>query len=122
MGCTFESAGPKAPSPLPQTRRVVVPYTPTPHLPVLATRSTMSLQSSPRSLRVLVVDDEPRIRNALTMCLEGEGYEVEPVARADEAHEAVRSRPYDLVFQARGQGISNARFIVDDEGAQGMRT
>ena len=58
----------------------------------------MSASSGSHPLRALVVDDEPRIRNALTTCLEGEGYEVEPVARADEAHEAVRSRPYDLVF------------------------
>ena len=42
----------------------------------------MSANSGSHPLRVLVVDDEPRIRKALTVCLEGEGYEVESVARA----------------------------------------
>jgi len=34
-----------------------------------------SSEDASRSLRILDVDDEPRIRNALRVCLEGEGYE-----------------------------------------------
>lgn len=51
-----------------------------------------------RLLRVLVVDDEPRIRNSLDVCLEGEGYDVEGVGGADAALSEVQRRPYDLAF------------------------
>lgn len=51
-----------------------------------------------RSLRVLVVDDEPRIRNSLHVCLEGEGYDVDGVGGSEEALSEVQSRPYDLAF------------------------
>lgn len=51
-----------------------------------------------RSLRILVVDDEPRIRNSLRVCLEGEGYEVTEVSEAEAALEEVRHHPYDLAF------------------------
>lgn len=51
-----------------------------------------------RALRVLVIDDEPRIRNALTVCLNGEGYDVTSVSWADDAQDAVQSRHFDLAF------------------------
>lgn len=48
--------------------------------------------------RVLVVDDEPRIRNALTVCLEGDGYTVADASTANAALQAVRERRFDIVF------------------------
>lgn len=57
-----------------------------------------SADQSTRSLRVLVVDDEPGIRNSLIVCLEGEGYEVQETSGAEDAFEEVQTRPYDLVF------------------------
>ncbi len=52
----------------------------------------------PSPLRILVIDDEPRIRNSLRVCLEGEGYKVTEAGGAESALEAIRRRPYDLAF------------------------
>lgn len=69
---------------------------------------------SDRSLRVLVVDDEPRIRNSLRVCLEGEGYEVTEASGAEEALSEVRSRPYDLAFlDLRLPGASGMDLLPD---------
>jgi len=57
-----------------------------------------SSEDTSRSLRVLVVDDEPRIRNSLTVCLEGDGYDVTGVGRGDDAQNEVQSQHFDLVF------------------------
>ena len=50
------------------------------------------------TVRVLVVDDEPRIRNTLTICLEGEGYEVAEASTAQDAIETVMERRFDIAF------------------------
>ncbi|MFO8098542.1 MAG: sigma-54 dependent transcriptional regulator, partial [Salinibacter sp.] len=69
---------------------------------------------SDRSLRVLVVDDEPRIRHALRVCLEGEGYDVTEARGAEAALEAVRRRPYDLAFlDLRLPGASGMDLLPD---------
>ena len=73
-----------------------------------------SSEDSRRSLRVLVVDDEPRIRHALRVCLEGEGYDVTEARGAEAALEAVRRRPYDLAFlDLRLPGASGMDLLPD---------
>jgi two-component system, NtrC family, response regulator AlgB len=52
----------------------------------------------PTGLHVLVVDDEPNIRKALTACLEADGHAVTAVASARDALAAVARRSYDLAF------------------------
>ncbi len=47
--------------------------------------------------RVLVVEDDERVRQFLIRALEREGYEVEAVAGGNEALERQRSSPFDLV-------------------------
>jgi NtrC-family two-component system response regulator AlgB len=49
------------------------------------------------ALRILVVDDEPRIRATLAMCLEGESHHVATAASGEEAMAAARS-PFDVAF------------------------
>lgn len=72
-----------------------------------------------RSLRILVVDDEPRIRNALRVCLEGEGYEVAEARDAEAALKEVRHRPYDLAFlDLRLPGASGMDLLPDLLGEQ----
>lgn len=67
-----------------------------------------------RSLRILVVDDEPRIRNALRVCLEGEGYKVTEAVDAEAALTEARHRPYDLVFlDLRLPGASGMDLLPD---------
>ena len=51
-----------------------------------------------RELRVLVVDDEPNIRKALSICLRAAGCEVRVAAGEREALEAVRLASPDLVL------------------------
>jgi len=55
------------------------------------------MASSP-SARILVIDDEKRIRQTVSSCLEHEGHEVMAVDSAREAKEAVRRQPFDLAF------------------------
>jgi two-component system, NtrC family, response regulator AlgB len=50
------------------------------------------------TLRVLVVDDEPNIRDTLALCLEGSGCRVEKAATGAAALEALRLSPFDLAF------------------------
>ncbi|MCS7026946.1 MAG: sigma-54 dependent transcriptional regulator [Bryobacteraceae bacterium] len=51
-----------------------------------------------RKNRILVVDDEPAIRQSLTGVLEDEGYEVCAVQSAEECLKEVRRHPYDVVL------------------------
>jgi len=51
-----------------------------------------------QSLRLLVVDDSPPNQKIATMMLEKMGHRVDVAANGEEAVEAVRTLPYDLVF------------------------
>jgi DNA-binding NtrC family response regulator len=48
--------------------------------------------------RILIVDDEPNIRQGLAEALEGQGYEIEQAASGEAALELVRLKPFDLVL------------------------
>ena len=47
---------------------------------------------------ILIVDDEEDIRDALTMVLEGAGYDVMVVSNGNEAVELQREQPVDLII------------------------
>ncbi len=49
-------------------------------------------------VRILVVDDEERMRQLLVMMLERAGYEAEEAADGSEALEKLRAEPFDLVI------------------------
>jgi CheY-like chemotaxis protein len=51
-----------------------------------------------RGSYVLVVDDEPLIRNFLIRCLEGWGYSVQQAGSADDALECMIARPASVVL------------------------
>jgi CheY-like chemotaxis protein len=55
-----------------------------------------------RGLRVLVVDDEPDVRDMLTMILEGAGVEVTVAGNADDGVEAVTRELPDLIVSDIG--------------------
>jgi CheY-like chemotaxis protein/nitrogen-specific signal transduction histidine kinase len=65
-------------------------------LPAVA--KAASPASLPRGLRVLVVDDEPDVREALTLILEQHGAIVTGAASADEAFAAVEAAPPDVIL------------------------
>ena len=48
--------------------------------------------------RLLLVDDDPAVRESLTNVLIGEGYEVVPVANGIEVTDTAASQPVDLVL------------------------
>jgi NtrC-family two-component system response regulator AlgB len=54
--------------------------------------------SAPLPMRVLVIDDEPNIRDTLAICIQGTGCTVEKVATGAAALEALRIAPFDLAF------------------------
>ena len=79
-GATFTVELPIVHAPLPRSEIVAPPE-----------RST-----APRTM--LIVDDEPAIRAALSLYLEREGHTVDAVASAREALEHARSRRYDVIL------------------------
>src|SRR5258706_9690009 len=50
------------------------------------------------SQRILVVDDEPTVRNTIEMLLNAEGHEVETASSGEQALEKLGKRNYDIVF------------------------
>jgi NtrC-family two-component system response regulator AlgB len=58
----------------------------------------MSDPVSPRSLSVLVVDDQINIRKTLAISLEADGHEVVAVSNPDDALTEAAARPFDLAF------------------------
>jgi DNA-binding NtrC family response regulator len=48
--------------------------------------------------RILVIDDEPSISDALGLVISGLGYEVTVAKNGSEAKELLRGGPYDLIF------------------------
>lgn len=47
---------------------------------------------------ILIVDDESNLRTTLSLILQRDGYTVTTAGNADEAHEQLRAKQYDLVF------------------------
>ena len=47
--------------------------------------------------RILIVEDEPAIAEAVEYALKAEGFEVEAVDDGNDALEQARTRPYDLL-------------------------
>jgi NtrC-family two-component system response regulator AlgB len=54
--------------------------------------------ADPAPLRVLVIDDEPNIRDTLALCIHGTGARVDKAGSSAAALEALRLAPYDLAF------------------------
>jgi len=50
------------------------------------------------SQRILVVDDEPSVRDAIEMILKNDGHQIEAVSSAEDALEKLSKRNYDFVF------------------------
>ena len=67
---------------------------------------------------ILVVDDEASIRRTLQEILEYEDYDVEQASDGEEALEAIRSTPYDLVLldvkMPKLDGMEVLRAVADE--------
>ncbi len=50
------------------------------------------------SARILIVEDHPTMREAMRLVLEGEGFDIEEASDGNQALEAVRGGPPDLVL------------------------
>ena len=48
--------------------------------------------------RILIVDDEPGIRESLAAILEDDGYRTDAVGSGEECLEALEQRPYPLIL------------------------
>jgi CheY-like chemotaxis protein len=91
----------------PQTLPRVAPPVPLP--PADGVPQASSVRS--RRMRILVVDDEPAIRDFLGRMLERIGYEPVVAADGDEALEIVRSDPPDAILcDHRMAGMTGAAF------------
>ena len=55
-------------------------------------------EADPIALRVLVVDDEPNIRDTLALCIEAAGARADKASTGAAALESLRLAPYDLAF------------------------
>jgi DNA-binding NtrC family response regulator len=58
----------------------------------------MVQRSTSNPVRILVVDDEPLIRDTLAEYLQGEGFAVRACASGEEALEAARQHPFDIAL------------------------
>jgi DNA-binding NtrC family response regulator len=58
----------------------------------------MVQRSTSNPARILVVDDEPLIRDTLAEYLQGEGFVVRACASGEEAQEAARQHPFDIAL------------------------
>jgi CheY-like chemotaxis protein len=56
------------------------------------------VEASAWHARILVVDDEPSMRELLTICLRRAGYEAEAVPGAQAALDRLDAHPFDLVI------------------------
>src|SRR4051812_44989545 len=72
--------------------------TPVPSDQPVSQPSPSSRDPTPSPLHVLVVDDEPNIRKALSACLEVDGHAVSTAANARDALGAAARRSFDLAF------------------------
>jgi CheY-like chemotaxis protein len=69
--------------------------------------------------RILVVDDEPDVRNFLAACIEDAGFQVETARDGEEALEKIAANPPDLMtldmVMPRKSGINVIRTLRQDE-------
>jgi DNA-binding response OmpR family regulator len=71
--------------------------------------------------RVLIADDEPRIRLALRRCLESEGYEVDEAADGMEALDAIiRRAPDVMVLDIAMPNLDGMRALQELEPLHGL--
>src|SRR4029079_10544732 len=82
-------------------------------------RRTPELMGTGMPERILLVDDDPRVRDVLSRFLEREGYVTIPAVSGEEALERVASHPPDLVLldvQLPGiDGFTVCRVLKDNE-------
>jgi DNA-binding response OmpR family regulator len=64
--------------------------------------------------RILVVDDEPEIKELVAEVLESRGYAVATVASAEEALEAMLLAPFDLVISDLHLAGSSGATLAED--------
>ncbi len=69
---------------------------------------------SPAPLSVLVVDDEPRIRQTLRRCLEEDGHRVTEAAAARDAQQAAARDAFDLAFIDQRLGAASGLDLVPE--------
>jgi NtrC-family two-component system response regulator AlgB len=74
--------------------------------------------SSPTSLRVLIIDDEANIRTTLTMCLEADGHTVAACGSIHETYELIARRVFDLVLLDLRLGMDNGLDFLSTLRAQ----
>jgi CheY-like chemotaxis protein len=71
-------------------------------LGMLKTRGVMMNRSKARRMTmpntILLVDDEPNVRRALSRSLRGEGYQIVEASSAHEAFEILKHRAVDVII------------------------
>ncbi len=74
------------------------------------------------SFRLLVVDDEPSMRELLCILLEREGYRVQAFATAEEALEAFEQDPHDLVLTDMSLPVASGIDLLRNVKARAARS
>src|SRR5262245_63575387 len=89
-------------------------------MPRPSPRACLARHGRPEVPRVLVVDDEPQMRRALTVNLHARGYDVDVAADGEEAlHRAARSHPDAVLLDLGLPGIDGTDVV---RGLRGWST
>ena len=92
--------------------------------PIVTSASAPARQvqpSPPRRARILIADDEPRIRLALRSCLEAEGYRVDEAVDGYEALDSIiRSSPDVMILDLAMPNLDGMRTLTRLQGVHGQ--
>src|SRR4051812_15367834 len=80
-----------------------------------------SPEARPKHVRILVADDEPRIRLALRVCLESDGYDVREAADGLEALDAIiHGAPDVMILDLAMPNMDGLRALDAIKGMHGQ--
>jgi CheY-like chemotaxis protein len=77
-------------------------------------------ESAPKTCRILLVEDNPDVRELLAFILESEGYEVDAVGAADDGLALLHTTAYNLILTDYALPRHTGRWLLEQAAAAGF--